>query len=738
MSIFLFILFLLLTVYNIDGYLIGTGKADITGPVAEIHLFGYAEMNQIGNGILQRCFARSYIIVDDDDHQGEEPMVKSAVQRRLVFVNVDLQSMSLSVKFRVVERLQSIFGPDLYTMENVMISSTHTHSAVGGFLEYTLYEIPVKGWIEETVQPIVSGITKSIVKAHHHLEKGNVTLHSGELFDTNINRSPAAYNLNPQHERNLYTSNVDKTMTLLGFYTEKQDLGLINWFAVHGVSVNKTNRLVNGDNKGYGSYWVEKNRLFSNSSTSTSSDKFVAAFAQSNEGDVSPHTLGSFCTGTNIPCDGTKMTKCPWFSTCQGRGPGWTVGHLESNRMIGENQARMATRLYLEAKGKYQYVLNGPVDFRQVYWNVPHTKMIQPNGSIHSLCAPAMGLAFIGGTTDAEPGLGVYQSTTHMPWYWKFVRAFIKTPSQSQVECHAPKPILFDTGEMSFPHAWQPNVLDIQLFRVGNTFIAAVPAEFTTMSGRRLRKAIADTLMDYGVNTASIILSGPANGYSSYVATFEEYQMQRFEGAATAYGPHTLEGYIQVFQALVRSMMTEQPIQIPSTMISSSGNISPLTTIFDPTTMMMNPKRLAFDFTPKRTSDRPLLSFHFGDILKDTSSQRYYPTTSEIIVISASFVAGNPRHYPMLDGTFLTVEKKQQDGTWEIIRNDHDYDTRFRWNLKSKLFGQSEAIIEWEINNKTEHGTFRLGYFGHHKEFISRMIKSHHGYSQEFTIGDSI
>lgn len=46
---------------------------------------------------------------------------------------------------------------------------------------------------------------------------------------------------------------------------------------------------------------------------------FVAAFAQSNEGDVSPNTLGVFCTGTDIPCDGTQETKCPSGSKCNGR-----------------------------------------------------------------------------------------------------------------------------------------------------------------------------------------------------------------------------------------------------------------------------------------------------------------------------------------------------------------------------------------------------------------------------------
>lgn len=86
-------------------------------------------------------------------------------------------------------------------------------------------------------------------------------------------------------------------------------------FAVHGVSVNNTNKLVNGDNKGYAAYLTEN--MVNNGKYSRG--KFVAAFAQSNEGDVSPNTLGAFCTGTDTPCDGTRDSKCPNGSKCIGR-----------------------------------------------------------------------------------------------------------------------------------------------------------------------------------------------------------------------------------------------------------------------------------------------------------------------------------------------------------------------------------------------------------------------------------
>lgn len=69
---------------------------------------------------------------------------------------------------------------------------------------------------------------------------------------------------------------------------------------------------------------------------------------------------------------------------------------------------------------------------------------------------------------------------------------------------------------MSFPYAWQPTILDVQLLRIGNVYIAGVPAEFTTMSGRRLRAAIKHKLIEYNVGNenTTVILSGPANGYA--------------------------------------------------------------------------------------------------------------------------------------------------------------------------------------------------------------------------------
>ena len=74
--------------------------------------------------------------------------------------------------------------------------------------------------------------------------------------------------------------------------------------------------------------------------------------------------------------------------------------------------------------------------------------------------------------------------------FWNLIRDLLATPSKEQVMCQHPKPILLDTANMTYPYQWEPSIAPIQILRVGQLFILAVPGEFTTMSGRRLRNSV--------------------------------------------------------------------------------------------------------------------------------------------------------------------------------------------------------------------------------------------------------
>lgn len=131
---------------------------------------------------------------------------------------------------------------------------------------------------------MVSGIIRSIDRAHLAMKKGRIFYNEAPLLEASINRSPSAYLNNTEEERNLYKNTTDKNMYLLKFVDlENKPIGSIAWFAVHPTSMNNTNKLVSGDNKGWASNLMEK-RL--NPGQLPGVGPVVCAFGSSNLGDV--------------------------------------------------------------------------------------------------------------------------------------------------------------------------------------------------------------------------------------------------------------------------------------------------------------------------------------------------------------------------------------------------------------------------------------------------------------------
>ncbi len=79
--------------------------------------------------------------------------------------------------------------------------------------------------------------------------------------------------------------------------------GAVTWFPVHCTSINNTNTLISGDNKGTAAQLLEK------WGAENASSPFIAAFAQANVGDTSPNTQGAFCLDTSelMPCSPSSV-----------------------------------------------------------------------------------------------------------------------------------------------------------------------------------------------------------------------------------------------------------------------------------------------------------------------------------------------------------------------------------------------------------------------------------------------
>lgn len=59
-----------------------------------------------------------------------------------------------------------------------------------------------------------------------------------------------------------------------------------------------------------------------------------------------------------------------------------------------------------------------------------------------------MGYSFAAGTTDGPGAFDFTQGTTTDNPLWNAVRDFLAAPTQEDIRCHHPKPILLTTGRV--------------------------------------------------------------------------------------------------------------------------------------------------------------------------------------------------------------------------------------------------------------------------------------------------
>ena len=643
-----------------DPFLIGRGMSDITGEAAEVGMMGYGSTSQVTAGIQMRQRARAFIVVDQ------------ASGKRMVFVNNDLGMVFQGVHQAVLRQLQARYG-SLYSAENVILSATHTHGGPGGFSHYALYNFTTYGFNPRTFDAIVSGIVAAIDKAHRDLKPGSIAIGKGELTDASNNRSNPAYLRNPQAERDRWGRNIDPEMTVLRFKQGSNDVGAISWFATHGVSMTPLNRLITPDNKGYAEWRWEHDLK---GVRYNSDGDFVAAFAQSNAGDMTP----------NLNLDGA--------------GP--TANELDNTRIIGERQLQKALAIYNGALEP----LAGPLDYRQRYIDFSRVTVEArfADGVARSTCPAAIGSSFAAGTEDGRGLDGFNEGDLAGNPFFQALGGIIAPAPQWVRDCQGVKPVLLATGTQT-PFPWSPEVLPVSIVRIGQLAIIAAPAEFTIMSGRRVRETVKAALGD---SVKHVVFAGYSNAYSGYVTTPEEYDAQHYEGASTHFGKWTLGAYQQSFHELATAMRQGTAAGGSASVRDLSGN------------QMSFQTGVVLDNTPIFKS--------FGDVVQQANAS--YSRGQRVDV---SFWTGHPKNNLRLNGTFLEVQR--WDGAaWRTVAVDGDWNTSYRWVRIDPVWGTSQAVIGWTIPADAATGQYRIRHYGDYKNGWNGAIYGLTGTSRTFQV----
>ncbi|WP_348549653.1 neutral/alkaline non-lysosomal ceramidase N-terminal domain-containing protein [Psychrobacter sp. KFRI-CH2-11] len=658
-------------------YLVGTGKADITGAAAETGMFGYAA-GQVVQGINDRLYSHAFIVGEADSNAGN----------RVVYVSADMGAMFTAVKLEVIKRLQADFG-DLYNDDNVMLAATHTHVGNAGYSHQQLYQIAstddtLAGYSQQNFNAIVGGIVTSIKRAHESLTPGTLSVAQGKLKGATVNRSQIAYNNNVDAQE--FDSNVNETMTQLRLdATDGTPMGLINWFALHPTSFSNQFMHLSADNKGYAQLGAEK--LFNNNADRP----FVAAFANADEGDV-------------LAAGGNANSK-PGF---QGSDDEW-----ENVRRDGQLQLDKAAELWHQGAP-----VAGPVDVRARWVDLKGYQVesrFTSGAGDKVLCTPARGYSFAAGGENGPSNIpGIYEGMTRASFrinddinkvdqslLASLTRgAFGIVSTVNQDDCQAEKQVLLPTGKWGWINTEQP----VQLMRIGNIAIVAIPGEPTTMAGRRIRAAVLAQLKDAGVDT--VIVNGLANNYSGYLSTREEFAAQHYEGASTEYGPYQTAAYIQEYSQLAEALRTGTDVPDSAAPPDRSHK------------SFHERTGVVFD-------DKPIHQ-RWGQVLTQPN-----PSYQSGEVATAVFRAAHPKNNLRTEDSFLKVQR-YQDGQWVDYLSDRDFETTYTWQREGAAY--SKAIIDWRIRADTPAGTYRLTHAGDWKSGWTGKIKPYSGASSSFRV----
>jgi hypothetical protein len=495
--------------------------------------------------------------------------------RKICLVNAELAFITLSIHQAVLNELHEKYPHFHINQQNLVLTAQHTHSAPGGFSYYPLYNMPTPGFSEKIYREIYTAIVQSIVEAEQNKQPGYITFQKGSFeLDKEVafQRSMDAYNANPDIPEKLTPQTlhkgVNREMQLLSFYNSRHEpIGSINWFGVHTTSISNNLHQVNADNKGYAARFLEEH-------FASTGKNYVAAFAQGICGDVSPR----FRYKKNI----LKWQRGYWY------------GKYDDDYQSAAYNGRLQFEKALELLEKPGRDIGTNID-SEIWWidftNI-HCHPRFANGATDARTGEAcMGLAFFRGAQFDGPGMPAFL----VPLTKKIIakvkkRDLAGQPPHSDVqlkyrvqgtkeillETHVPRILGYtDFSKLPVPGfidgsiaalkkyyksvgskkkvLLTPKILPIQLVLLGKLAIAAFPFEITVMAGKRLSQSLRERLV--GADIEEVILAPYANGFSGYITTYEEYQVQMYEGGHTVFGQWSLAALQTKFDELAQEML---------------------------------------------------------------------------------------------------------------------------------------------------------------------------------------
>jgi neutral ceramidase len=548
------------------GFKLGRSKSDITPFIPGIVMLGYGNPKNTVVDVDTPISVRTFWIKSETS------------SNQFIFINLEICFITQALVDDVWSKVKEVFPAHNIERNQIIFTAQHTHSAPSGYTHYTIYNTPTEGFSSTVLDTISLGIIDSLRKAEKEFIPTVLTLKKGIVsndIDISYNRSLKAHNNNEEikvpFKKEDQHKAVDKEMNVLEFSDEKGLSGVITYFPVHCTNILWTNHLISPGNKGYASLYLE-NKIESRDGRKD----FIAAFNQGDAGDVSPIYTPPWWQAF-IPRDDLKMIE---LSKKNGQK------QFSESLKVLENSGVKLSDEEMDSELIYIDMSNIQCDKKHLPKKYRHIQAKTSPG--------CLGVAFIRGSEGAgivTPLAWIVITATLIVKYVEYFLTLFKSKEWSNLikqkyASQDPKKIFVETGSKKIlgtsnvlnlivpgffdssikyfkkiykegsarEHTWTQHILPIQISNIGGYYFVGLPAETTTMSGRRIRKALRDVFSKKS-NFKDIILCPYSNSYCGYITTPEEYEKQEYEGGHTLFGKWTQPAFQTELVKLAEEML---------------------------------------------------------------------------------------------------------------------------------------------------------------------------------------
>jgi neutral ceramidase len=554
----------------------GLAAVDVTVYDHGQPLLGWARPGNVALGVAEPLTARALVLRDDG---GDET---------LALVSVDLCFVSESLRRAVLARLGRRLPRAGLDERTMALTATHTHSGPSGFAPELYYSL-AGAFSPRVHDTLADGIAEAVARAHARLEPARLRLAAASL-DAPIawNRGLRAWARNDDLDagerraarRGAADRALDRTHTLLRVEDLRgRAFGAVSVFPLHGTCVHGDQTVIHPDHKGLAAAGLEV---------------LVGARAEAGDDGTRPDLVALFLQGA-----AGDVTPNPRWSPQRGFavGPGGD-DDLAHARRVADAQARHALELLAHARGEPE--LRAPAHAPTLAAAAAYVELARMrvaddladgasarDRARATTTSAVLGVAMAHGTDEGPGPLHRWRDVTCVAAALrraggldpKLPLAALGDGPHGRLLGALPVSALAAVGALARgatsrdpgiarllgwaaagalgPGPFVPERVPVQVLRIGPLAIAAIAAEPTTRAGARLRGTLGATLRACGVRHALVL--GYANSYSGYVVTPEEYEVQRYEGGYTLFGPLTLAAHRTALREVARRLAAPAP-----------------------------------------------------------------------------------------------------------------------------------------------------------------------------------